>query len=82
MAGRIAAKDAVRLLLRQSHGMNLRPANIEVATDSRGRHAVRGGSPDVTGLITVDCAACSPVSQVQVSGLDMAADSKPTGGRD
>ncbi len=37
LAGRIAAKDAVRLLLRQSHGMNLRPANIEVATDSRGR---------------------------------------------
>ncbi len=41
LAGRIAAKDAVRSLLKAQHGL-LSPADIEIHTDQNGRPQVRG----------------------------------------
>jgi phosphopantetheinyl transferase len=43
--GRIAAKDAVRHLWRQRHGVRLFPADIEIETDAHGRPIARRRGP-------------------------------------
>src|SRR5262249_4879980 len=42
LAGRSAAKDAVRGLLREQHGLDLAPADIEIVPDEQGRPTVQG----------------------------------------
>ncbi len=42
LAGRIAAKDAVRLYLRQRHGLEVAAADVEIAADEHGRPEARG----------------------------------------
>jgi phosphopantetheinyl transferase/acyl carrier protein len=42
LLGRVAAKDAVRLLIQRSGGPVLRPADIELEPDEQGRPHVRG----------------------------------------
>ena len=42
LAGRIAAKDAVRLYLRQRHGLEVATADVEIAADEHGRPEARG----------------------------------------
>jgi acyl transferase domain-containing protein/phosphopantetheinyl transferase len=56
LAGRAAAKESVRHLLRQHYGLEFPPADIEIHPDKRGRPLVRlllpGKDPsDVPGLI-------------------------------
>ena len=43
LLGRIAAKDAVRLYLRQTAGLEVQPADIELAPDAHGRPLITGG---------------------------------------
>jgi malonyl CoA-acyl carrier protein transacylase len=50
---RLLAKDAVRTYLRQNHGIVLGPADVEIATDERGR-PVPGGSW-ARGLDPIPC---------------------------
>ena len=42
LLGRSAAKDAVRILLKRQHGIELCPADIEIQTDKYGRPLVSG----------------------------------------
>lgn len=42
LLGRIAVKDAVRLLIQNFYGLTLCPADIDIVTDERGRPAVSG----------------------------------------
>lgn len=75
LAGRIAAKDAVRLLFKQQLGL-LRPADIEIYSDQNGRPRVRGPwmnvashaphvtiahSGDEALAIAIDGAACDGI---------------------
>jgi len=41
LLGRLAAKDAVRLLLRERHGLSLYPADIEIMAGNNGQPVVR-----------------------------------------
>jgi phosphopantetheinyl transferase len=42
LLGRLAAKDAIRLLLKEQHGLELCPSTIEIAADEYGRPIVWG----------------------------------------
>ena len=51
LRGRLALKDAVRMLLHQRYGLSLVPAEIEIGEDDRGRPIVKGiGDPQFTHL--------------------------------
>ncbi|MBA3945864.1 MAG: polyketide synthase dehydratase domain-containing protein, partial [Herpetosiphonaceae bacterium] len=42
LVGRLVAKDAVRAYLRQRHGLQLKPADVEILPDLNGRPVVHG----------------------------------------
>jgi phosphopantetheinyl transferase len=42
LLARIAAKDAIRILLKRLHGVSLHPADIDIVTDENGRPAPQG----------------------------------------
>jgi acyl transferase domain-containing protein/phosphopantetheinyl transferase/acyl carrier protein len=50
LLGRIAAKDAVRLLLRERHGLIVYPADVEIVNDGQGRPVPRGRFADTLGF--------------------------------
>jgi phosphopantetheine--protein transferase-like protein len=50
LLGRAVAKDAVRRLVHQRFGLRLAPADIEIATDDRGRPQVRGAWTAALGV--------------------------------
>jgi len=43
LSARLAGKEAVRCLLRQHHGLDVWPADIEIYQEARGKPRVRGG---------------------------------------
>jgi phosphopantetheine--protein transferase-like protein len=47
--GRLAAKDAVRLFLKEQHGLELCPIDIEISADEHGRPIVSGEVVDNVG---------------------------------
>jgi phosphopantetheinyl transferase len=56
LLGRVAAKDAIRLLVQKTYGLTLCPADVEIVADERGRPVVQGtwlkklGQPIVVSL--------------------------------
>lgn len=50
LAGRIAAKDAVRVFLQQRHNLTVYPGDIEIVTDEYGRPLVTGPWLDQIGV--------------------------------
>jgi acyl transferase domain-containing protein/phosphopantetheinyl transferase/acyl carrier protein len=65
LLGRVAAKDAVRLFLQSNYGMELPPADIEIAHD-------RYGQPLVRGVWTEECAQVPLVSLAHTAGIAVA----------
>jgi phosphopantetheinyl transferase len=79
-AGRLAAKDAVRLFAAHLRGLELRPEAIEVLSDERGRPVVCGDAVAAVGcLLAVSiahsgdraAAACCDGSRVAGIGVDI-----------
>lgn len=67
---RCAAKDAVRLLVAQSRGVSLCPADISVQIDSQGRAQVSGGWVTRLGVVPIVAAAYSGEQAVAVASLN------------
>jgi phosphopantetheinyl transferase (holo-ACP synthase) len=86
LLGRIAAKDAVREQVRRRHGVDLRPADIEILPDSNGRPLVCGlpGSvrPPVVSISHVDGAAIAIAGDAETLtgiGIDLEKRGRMTG---
>ncbi len=62
LLGRVAVKDAVRLLVERRYGLALRPADVEIAADERGK-------PSVTGAWTAEVDRVPVISLAHVDGL-------------
>jgi phosphopantetheinyl transferase len=65
LLARVAAKDAVRSLLRERYGMTVRPADVEIVPDAYGR-------PVVQGAWAQDIPAVPEVSLANIEGLAVA----------
>jgi phosphopantetheine--protein transferase-like protein len=65
LLGRVAAKDAIRLFLKSSYGMELHPADIEIAYD-------RYGQPLVQGVWTEACEHVPVISLAHAAGIAVA----------
>jgi phosphopantetheinyl transferase (holo-ACP synthase) len=70
LTGRIAAKDAVRLLLRERVGRRCCPADIEIVPDDHGRPQVRGVLAAADGSLPSLSIAHTPTVAAAVAGLD------------
>ncbi|WP_204032363.1 type I polyketide synthase [Micromonospora qiuiae] len=78
LAGRTAAKEGVAQLLADRFGIRLLPADIEVATDSRGRPLVRGGWQEHVPAVPVVSIAHTPEGAVAVAALPEISPGSPT----
>lgn len=65
LAGKLVAKDAVRMFLKKHHGIELCPADIDIATDEH-------GGPVPQGAWTRDVEAIPAVSLAHTDGLAVA----------
>ncbi len=70
LLGRCAAKDAVRLLVKQHFGLELCPADVEIAPDSHGRPEVRGSWIARLGVQPVISVSHSQGTAVALAALD------------
>lgn len=70
---RCAAKDAVRLLMAQTRGVSLFPADIPIQTDAQGGLQVGGGWTTRLGLIPKVAVAFGGGQAMAVASLDSAA---------
>jgi len=68
LLGRVAAKDAVRLFLKDHCGMELRPADIEIVTDEHGRPTAQGPWTEGLKRIPIVSLAHSDGVAVAVAG--------------
>lgn len=80
LIGRIAAKDAVRALLRERHGLAVYAADVDIVVDERGRPGATGGWVTEVGVAplvslahagTVAVAAAATGSEGDGIGIDL-----------
>ena len=70
LLGRVAAKDAIRLFLKEHYGMELYPADIEIAQDRYGQPLVRGAWTEELEHVPVISLSHSDGIAVAVAGDD------------
>jgi acyl transferase domain-containing protein/phosphopantetheinyl transferase len=70
LLGRVAAKDAVRHLLKERCGLVLPPADVEIVTDAHGRPEVHVPAADGLGLAPVVSISHSGGVAVALAALD------------
>jgi phosphopantetheinyl transferase len=68
LAGRIAAKDAVRVYLRQRYGLQVGPGDIEIGVDAYGRPVPRGAWLQQVGTAPSISLAHTDGSAIAVAG--------------